>query len=188
MKNPNDEPVLDLDHLDSRGWNMLVHNAKAERAAVVLQEGMEAAGREILKDIEGGADWNRAAQQSFREFVEPSMQRYSEFGANDTEPRDIAQRLLGEYAQALFIRIKPSPKPIRISLVPFENPIADFHRKIASGVVEETNEPYEVHVDEGGPNREHPGITDPALLIIMVDGRRWKIPVAEIAAEMSRWY
>ena len=57
-----------------------------------------------------------------------------------------------------------------------------FHHKICEGI--EDRKKFEVHLDNGGPNRQDPAAQDPPALLITIAGRRWKISVPELAKEI----
>lgn len=83
-----------------------------------------------------------------------------------------------------FIRKKPRT----ICLMVFAKGTVDVPKahmqKICSGIEGRTQ--YVVHLDAGGPNRENPTEQDPATLLIEAGGRRWKIPVSDLAKQLAK--
>jgi len=57
-----------------------------------------------------------------------------------------------------------------------------FHHKICEGVEDRTK--YEIHLDNGGPNREDPAVVDTPALLVTINGKRWKINIPDIAKEI----
>lgn len=82
---------IDTSHLDSYAWNLLSHSKKAEAAAVEMQEALETAAEEVR-------DRNISVEDAIDEYLDALFEKYEKFGANDTEPRAIAERFLRDVA------------------------------------------------------------------------------------------
>lgn len=185
---------IDVSHLDSYAWSLLSHSKKAERAAVKMAEALEQAALAIDGDDD---EKNLTVDAAFEQFVEPVLEKYSEFGANDTEPRTIARLFLvyifdnpskpARRPKKLVASGPPKRRQKSVCLMAWAKP---YHgtpdpssKRIYSGI--SNRAPFDIYLDGGGPNRLNPAVQDPPALLITTNGRCWQIPVPDLGNQLS---